>query len=73
MASSNVIIEEVHRKAGENIKMALKKQQRDYESRNKSSASNDIYIDAEVLWRNDGNWKDGNFTFKCLEPYTLFL
>ena len=55
MASSNVIIEEVHRKAGENIKMALKKQQCDYESCNKSSASNDIYIDAEVLWRNDGN------------------
>ena len=41
-ASSNVIREEVHRQAGENINRAQKKQQRDYESRNKPSESNDV-------------------------------
>ena len=49
LASSNVIREEIHRQAGENIKKVQKKQQRDYESRNKSSASNDIYIGADAL------------------------
>ena len=53
LVSSNVIREEVHRKAGENMKGAERKQQRDYESRNKSSASNDVYIGAEVLLRNN--------------------
>ena len=41
LASSNVIREEVDRQTGENIKKAQKKQQRDYENRNKSLASND--------------------------------
>ena len=53
LVSSNVIREEVHRKAGENMKGVERKQQRDYESRNKSSASNDVYIGAEVLLRNN--------------------
>ena len=52
-ASSNVIREEVHTQAGENIKKAQKKQQHDYESRNKSSASNDISFGAEVFLRNN--------------------
>ena len=52
-ASLNVIREEVHTQAGENIKRHQKKQQRDYESRNKSSASNDIYIGTDVLLRNN--------------------
>ena len=52
-ASLNVIREEVHTQAGENIKRHQKKQQHDYESRNKSSASNDIYIGADVLLRNN--------------------
>ena len=64
LASSNVIREEVHRQADENIKMTLKKQQRDYEGRVKSSASNDICI--EVLLRNNKckDRKDGKFTLK---------
>ena len=53
LAFSNVIGEEVHRQTGENIKRAQKKQHRDYESHNKSSAFNDIYISAEVLLRNN--------------------
>ena len=48
-ASYNVIREEVHRQAGENIKRAQKKQQNDYESRIKSLTSNYIHIGAEVL------------------------
>ena len=65
LAFSNVIREEVHRQTGENIKRAQKKQHRDYESRNKSSAFNDIYIGAEVLLRNNErkDRKDGKFTF----------
>ena len=44
LGSSNVIREEVHRQVGESIKSVQKKQQRDYESPNKSSVSNEIYI-----------------------------
>ena len=51
LVSSNVVREEVQRQAGESIKRAQKKQQRNYESRNKSSLANDIYISAEVLVR----------------------
>ena len=43
LASSNVIGKEAHRQSSQNIKRAQKNKQRDYESCNKSSASNDIY------------------------------
>ena len=48
-------------------------QQRDYESRNKSSASNNIYIGAEVLLRNNKrkDRKGGKFIFKKLGPYVV--
>ena len=51
--------------------MALEKQQRDYESHNKSSASNDIYIDSEELLRNNKckHRKDGKFML--YEPYIV--
>ena len=60
LAFSNVI-RDLHRQAGET---AQKKQQRDYESSYKSSASNDIYIGAEVLLRNNKrkDRKGGKFT-----------
>ena len=73
LASSKVGREEAHRQAGENIKRAKRKQERDYESRSKSSASNDIYISAEVLLRNKKR-KDrngGKFVFKWLELYVV--
>ena len=53
LASFTVIREEKHRQTGANIKRAQKKQQRDFEIRNKSSASNDIYISVEILSRNN--------------------
>ena len=61
LAFSN-FIRDLHRQAGET---AQKKQQRDYESSYKSSASNDIYIGAEVLLRNNKrkDRKGGKFTF----------
>ena len=73
LAFSNVIGEEVHRQTGENIKRAQKKQHRDYESHNKSSAFNDIYIIAEVLLRNNKrkDRKGGKFTFMWLGPYVV--
>ena len=73
LAFSNVIGEEVHRQTGENIKRAQKKQHRDYESRNKSSAFNDIYISAEVLLRNNKrkDRKGGKFTFMWLGTYVV--
>ena len=47
-----------------------KKQQRDYESHNKSSTSSNIYIDAEVLLRikKHKDRKGGKFTCKWLRP-----
>ena len=73
LTSSNVIREEVHTQAGENIKKVQKKQQHDYESRNKSSALNDISFGAEVFLRNNKrkDWKSGKFTFKWLGPYVV--
>ena len=61
-----VIREKLHRQVGENIKRAQKIQQRHYGSRNESSASNDIFIGAEVLLRNSKrkDLKGGEFTFK---------
>ena len=54
MASSKVIRKGAkHRQSGENIKKAQKKQRRDYESDNKSSASNSIYTGGEVLLTNN--------------------
>ena len=52
---------------------ARKKQQRDYESRNKSSTSNDIYIGSEVLLRHNKHKdrKGGKFTFKLLGQYVV--
>ena len=66
---------EVHRQAGENIKRAQKKQQSDYESRNISSVSNDIYMGTEVLLRNNKHKdrKGGKFTFKWLGPYVVSI
>ena len=57
LASSDVIREKVHRQTGEHIKKTQKKQQRDYESRNKSPALN------EVLLRNNKlkDWKETYF------------
>ena len=65
LASSNIVRKVVQRQAGENIKRIQKKQQRACESHNKSSASNDIYIDAEVVLRNNNlrDGKGGKFTF----------
>ena len=73
LGSSNVIREEVHRQVGESIKSVQKKQQRDYESPNKSSVSNEIYISTEVLLKNNKHKdrKSGKFTFKWLGPYTV--
>ena len=73
LVSSNVIREEVQRQAGESIRRAQKKQQRNYESRNKSSLSNDIYISAEVLLRNNKrkDQKGRKFTFNWLAPYVV--
>ena len=73
LVSSNVIREEVQRQAGESIRRAQKKQQRNYESRNKSSLSNDIYISAEVLLRNNKrkDQKSRKFTFNWLVPYVV--
>ena len=73
LVSANVIREEVQRQAGESIRRAQKKQQRNYESRNKSSLSNDIYISAEVLLRNNKrkDQKGRKFTFNWLAPYVV--
>ena len=62
LTSCNVIREEVHKQAGENIKRAQEKQ-RDY---NISSVSNDICIGAQVLLRNNkrNDRKVGKFCFK---------
>ena len=70
LGSSNVIREEVHRQVGESIKSVQKKQQRDYESPNRSSVSNEIYISTEVLLKNNKHKdrKSGKFTFKWLGP-----
>ena len=71
LISSNVIREEVYRKAGKNINRAQKKQQGDCESRNISSASNYIYIGTEVLLRNNKrkDKKSRKFTFIWLWSY----
>jgi hypothetical protein len=73
LASSIVIIEEVHRQAEENIKRAQNKQQRDYNNRNLSSSSNDIRIGSEVLLRNNkrNDRKGGKFCFKWVRPYVV--
>ena len=73
LVSSNVVREEVQRQAGESIKRAQKKQQRNYESRNKSSLANDIYISAEALLRNSKrkDQKGRKFTFNWLAPYVV--
>ena len=63
----------LEKRSFENINKARKKQQRDYESRNKSSTSNDIYIGSEVLLRHNKHKdrKGGKFTFKLLGPYVV--
>ena len=73
LASCNVIREEVHKQAGENIKRAQEKQQRDYAKRNISSVSNDICIGAQVLLRNNkrNDRKGGKFCFKWIRPYVV--
>ena len=73
LASCNVIREEVHKQAGENIKRAQEKQQRDYAKRNNSSVSNDICIGAQVLLRNNkrNDRKRGKFCFKWIGPYVV--
>ena len=73
MASCNVIREEVHKQAGENIKWAQEKQQRDYTKRNISSVSYDICIGAQVLLRNNKRHdrKGGKFCIKRIGPYVV--
>ena len=73
LVSCNVIREEVHKQAGENIKRAQEKQQRDYAKRNISSVSNHICIGAQVLLRNNkrNNRKGGKFCFKWIGPYVV--
>ena len=65
--------ENIFLQAGENIKRAQKKQQRDYAKRNISSVSNDICIGAQVLLRNNkrNDRKGGKFCFKWIGPYVV--
>ena len=71
LAFSNVI-RDLHRQAGET---AQKKQQRDYESSYKSSASNDSYTGAEVLLRNNKrkDRKGGKFTLSDITKNSLHM
>ena len=73
MDSCNVIREEVHKQAGENIKRAQEKPKRDYAKRNISSVSNDICIGAQFLLRNNkrNDRKGGKFCFKWIGPYVV--
>ena len=72
LSSSLAIIKEVHRQAGENIKKAQKKQQKDYLKRH-GNAVNDICIRVEVLLRNNKrkDRKGGKFCYKWVGPYVV--
>lgn len=73
LVSANVSREEISRQTSEDIKRAQKKLERDYEGRNKSSASIGFYIGAEVLLRNKKR-KDqngGKFFFTWLWHYVV--
>ena len=73
LVSANASREEISRQTGEDIKRAQKKLERDYESRNKFSASIGFYIGAEVLLRNKKRkyQNGGKFIFKWLWPYVV--